>query len=427
MDKFRFIILLVLLFGGGLAAQWGDCFTYDIKSTGPGISDPYVDDDGDGCRDDNYKWSVTFHSMLMNGAPQSPNGAYHRIQVEIFGTNSFDYSNPQLLHTRELNPDNFTYYDEGLTGYRSSVHYRMENAPQPFKYGFMRTRILHYIWHNYGSVGYYVGFSGDYCDSPIRTMCNGATGGSGNNDPDPKPDLLKGTNGSLTTSEGTTLIDGLGAIPKLRPGASFNYNVDCKNEGNATASNFRIQTYVNTSNTFSPPSNGQGPNVGFPQYVGTLAENASVNHNQTDWVNNHSSKFSSSGYRYFHTFFDDEKVVDESAEGNNAYSQVAYYYHSGSGDPAGREGIISLNHLNTSNEISFLYEDWNPLSNQMESKIGTGLEVSIFPAGGAMQLQLPVFQATVNQRIADLDISGLSPGLYRVVINGHFIKRFMVN
>lgn len=429
MKSMKYIFLLPLLLGGSLLAQWGDCWTFDIHRTGAFITDPYEDANDDGCRDDDYRWFANFHSMVMNGAPQIPNGAYHRVKFEVMGTNSYNYNDVHLLKTVELNPDNFTYYSEGLVGYRSGVNYRMENSPVPYKYGLLRVSIVTYIWHNFGPAGYYVGFAGSPCDSRIITFCRGAAGGTGSGDPgnDPKPDLLKGNNGSLSSSDGTTYIDGLGNVPRLRAGASFSYDVDCKNEGNATATNFQVQTYVNTSNTYSPPTNGQGPFVGNSQYVGSLAANASVNHSQTDWVNNHSSKFSSSGFRYFHTYFDDQRVVDESSETNNSFSSVAYYYHAGSGDPAGREGTIRLEHLNSANEISFLFEDLNSFTSLMESKIGNGLQLLIYPVSGALQLQLPVFQATITQKNTTLDISGVPPGAYRLVINGTFIKRMLLN
>lgn len=432
----RFIILVALLFGGGLSAQWGDCFTYDINRTYASISDPYDDSNGDGCRDDNYKWVVHFNSMLMRGAPVIPNGAYHRVKVEIIGNNTFDYISGQVLETWELNPDGF-YNNQGnnvgVQGYYARVNLRMENQPVQFKYAFMRVSILTYIWHNFGppGAGEYVGFPGSYCDSRIRTFCNGASGNPGNPGPGyvPKPDLVKGTNGNLQTSEGTTFIDGVGSVPKLRSGASFSYNVDCKNEGDALASNFWVQTYVNTSTSFSPPTNGTpGPYVGSDQYVGSLAPNASINHTQTDWVNQHGSKFNTSGWRYFHTYFDHQRTVTESAEGNNGFTQRAYYYHAGTPIPDNDEGRIVLNHLNVANEISFLYQTRNPLTNQMESQIGKGLALSIFPAlTGPTQLQVPVFQTTINQQDNQIDITSLPLGAYRLVINGHYIKRFLVN
>ena len=40
----RFILLLTLLFGGRLSAQWGDCWTYDINRHYVSISSPYEDE-----------------------------------------------------------------------------------------------------------------------------------------------------------------------------------------------------------------------------------------------------------------------------------------------------------------------------------------------------------------------------------------------
>lgn len=431
--KTRLLFLITFLFGGGLSAQWGDCWTFDIERTYASVTDPYQDANGDGCRDDNYRWYVKLNSMVMTGTPIIPNGSYHRVMVEVIGTNYLNYNDGVVIKTIELNPNDFfssTWSNGDIAYYYGGFAFRMEDQPIRYRHAFMRTRILTYVWHNFGppGAGYYVGFPGEYCDGEIFTFCTSNTGPGGSTTPsDPKPDLTKGINGSLQTSEGTTFIDGYGSVPVLRSGANFTYNVDCKNAGNTTASNFYIETYLNTSTSFSPPTNGTpGPYVGTDQYVGSLASGSSINQTQTDWVDQHASKFTASGWRYFHTYFDHQRTVDESSEGNNLFTQRAYYYHAG--DPNDNEGRIALNHLNVSNEISFLYQIQNPLTNVLEPQIGNGLLLSLFPVmSGPNQLQAPVFQTTITQKDNQLDITNIPAGAYRLVINGHFIKRFLVH
>ena len=132
MKQLTLCVLLTLLFAGGLSAQWGDCWTYDINRHYPSISDPYEDADGNGCRDDSYQWYVHFNSMLMNGAAATPYGSYHRVMVEIIGNDTYDYNSTQVLKTVEMNPDNFQYRPGGtggVPGYYGIFQFRMDNAP----------------------------------------------------------------------------------------------------------------------------------------------------------------------------------------------------------------------------------------------------------------------------------------------------------
>lgn len=381
----------------------------------------YVDGDNDGCRDDQFIWTIVRTNTLLQGTPAIPQGDYQRIQVTLRGTDAADPAAGSVFIKRfEINPDDFV---NTPLGYEYQRLWDLQVDPASFKSFFIRVRLITYTWSGSG-LGFYAPTYSGACDSPLYDLCLGVPSDSDPDpDPDPDPDqadLLKEGTATLNSTDGEVLIPGLGWIPELRYGSRFSYNVPCKNNGDADASNFYIETFVTTSTTLPDASATNANAVGSAQYVAILPDGGSISHSQSDYVYNHVDKFTSSGYRYFHTFVDSDKLVGESDENNNKWTQAAYYFHSGS---SGRAGSVQLSHLNSAVNFSFLYQDEDPVSKQLVSQIGNGIVVALYPASLNGVAQFPVFQATVTTQNSVLDVSSLPPGGYSITFDGQFAKR----